>query len=124
MAILALQAYLVLAPNGGGRRDGHRPAGPDVAPFLDAHGPSGAWHGAVLVRATKRGQGAAGDVQALLGDAVFDCDVWLNTGDHDRLRRVAESLAARVWGADRSFFLVNGSSSGNHACWRPAPATR
>jgi hypothetical protein len=24
---------------------------------------------------------------------VFDHDVWLNTGDHDRLRRVAESLA-------------------------------
>ena len=63
----------------------------------------------------KRGQGAAGEVRALLGDGVFDCDVWLNTGDHDRLRRVAESLAARVWGADRSFFLVNGSSSGNHA---------
>jgi len=41
--------------------------------------------------------------------------VWLNTGDHDRLRRLAEALAARTWGADRSFFLVNGSSSGNHA---------
>ena len=63
----------------------------------------------------KGGQGAAGDVRVLLGDDVFGHDVWLNTGDHDRLRRVAESLAARAWGADRSFFLVNGSSSGNHA---------
>jgi arginine/lysine/ornithine decarboxylase len=63
----------------------------------------------------KRGQGAAGELRALLGDGVFDRDVWLNTGDHDRLRRAAEALAARTWGADRSFFLVNGSSSGNHA---------
>jgi arginine/lysine/ornithine decarboxylase len=52
--------------------------------------------------------------------------VWLNTGDHDRLRRLAEALAARTWGADRSFFLVNGSSSGNHAYLLAAvgPATR
>jgi arginine decarboxylase len=63
----------------------------------------------------KRGQGAAGELRALLGDGVLDRDVWLNTGDHDRLRRLAEALAARTWGADRSFFLVNGSSSGNHA---------
>jgi arginine/lysine/ornithine decarboxylase len=63
----------------------------------------------------KGGQGAAADVRALLGEGVFGHDVWLNTADHDRLRRVAESLAARVWGADRSFFLVNGSSSGNQA---------
>ena len=30
-------------------------------------------------------------------------------------RRVAESPAARVWGTDRSFFLVNGSARGNQA---------
>jgi arginine/lysine/ornithine decarboxylase len=27
-----------------------------------------------------------------------------------------EALAARTWDADRSFFLVNGSSSGSHTC--------
>jgi arginine/lysine/ornithine decarboxylase len=53
----------------------------------------------------KRGQGAAGELRALLGGGVFDRDVWLNTGDHDRLRRLAEALAARTWEADRSFFL-------------------
>ncbi|MGH2734659.1 MAG: aminotransferase class I/II-fold pyridoxal phosphate-dependent enzyme [Actinomycetota bacterium] len=63
----------------------------------------------------KRGRGATEQVRELLGDALFDCDVWFNTGDHDRLLRSAEALAARVWAADRSFFLVNGSSSGNHA---------
>jgi len=39
----------------------------------------------------------------------------LNTADHDRGVRLAEDLAARTWGAQRSFFLVNGSSSGNQA---------
>jgi arginine/lysine/ornithine decarboxylase len=63
----------------------------------------------------KRGRGAPEDLRALLGDQVFDCDVWFNTGAQDRLLRAAESFAAQVWGADRSFFLVNGSSSGNHA---------
>ena len=88
----------------------------DAAPFLDVLR-SRQERGMVPFSCPghKRGQGAAGEVRALLGDGVFDCDVWLNTGDHDRLRRVAESLAAQVWGADRSFFLVNGSSSGNHA---------
>jgi arginine/lysine/ornithine decarboxylase len=88
----------------------------DAVPFLDALR-AGQEQGMMPFSCPghKRGQGAASDVRALLGDAVFDHDVWLNTGDHDRLRREAEALAARVWGADRSFFLVNGSSSGNHA---------
>jgi arginine/lysine/ornithine decarboxylase len=88
----------------------------DPAPFLEALR-SGQERGMVPFSCPghKGGQGAAGDVLALLGQGVFDHDVWLNTGDHDGLRRVAESLAARVWGADRSFFLVNGSSSGNQA---------
>jgi arginine/lysine/ornithine decarboxylase len=88
----------------------------DPAPFVDALR-SYAEDGLVPFSCPghKRGQGAAGELRALLGDGVFDRDVWLNTGDHDRLRRLAEALAARTWGADRSFFLVNGSSSGNHA---------
>ena len=88
----------------------------DPAPFLEALR-SSQERGMVPFSCPghKGGQGAAGDVLALLGQGVFDHDVWLNTGDHDRLRRVAESLAARTWGADRSFFLVNGSSSGNQA---------
>jgi hypothetical protein len=53
---------------------------------------------------------------------VFDRDVWLNTGDHDRLRRVAEALAALTRGADRSFFLVNGASSAVAAASPTAPS--
>lgn len=88
----------------------------DPAPFLEALA-SNREQGMVSFSCPghKGGQGAAGGVLALLGEGVFDHDVWLNTADHDRLRRVAESLAARTWGADRSFFLVNGSSSGNQA---------
>jgi arginine/lysine/ornithine decarboxylase len=51
----------------------------------------------------------------MLGGELFAADVWLETGAYDRTLRAAESLAATAWGADRSFFLGNGSSSGNHA---------
>ena len=38
----------------------------------------------------------------------------------------AEALAADAWGADRSYFLLNGSSAGNHALLLAAirPGTR
>lgn len=63
----------------------------------------------------KGGAGLDGDLRELLGSQFSAADVWLNTADHDRSVRLAEDLAARAWGADRSFFLVNGSSSGNQA---------
>ena len=63
----------------------------------------------------KRGAGLDGDLRKLLGSQFGAADVWLNTADHDRVVRLAEDLAARTWGAERSFFLVNGSSSGNQA---------
>jgi lysine decarboxylase len=63
----------------------------------------------------KRGAGLDSDLRQLLGSRFGAADVWLNTADHDRSVRLAEDLAARTWGADRSFFLVNGSSSGNQA---------
>jgi arginine/lysine/ornithine decarboxylase len=55
------------------------------------------------------------ELQALLGDGIFRADVWLNTSRHDAVLRSAEHLAAEVWGGDDAWFLVNGSSSGNHA---------
>ncbi|HEY7031719.1 MAG TPA: aminotransferase class I/II-fold pyridoxal phosphate-dependent enzyme [Thermomicrobiales bacterium] len=62
-------------------------------------------------------QGAAVDDEAMavLGASTFAADVWLNAGDFDRCLRAAESLAADAWGAERGFFLSNGSSAGNHA---------
>ena len=74
----------------------------------------------------KRGQGAAGELRALLGDGVFDRDVWLNTGDHDRLRRLAEALAARAWAPTAaSSWSTAPPAATTPTCWpRPAPATR
>jgi arginine/lysine/ornithine decarboxylase len=63
----------------------------------------------------KLGAGVAPELLALLGQGVFEADVWLDTGSYDRTLRAAEALAAAAWRADRSFFLGNGSSSGNHA---------
>jgi arginine decarboxylase len=55
------------------------------------------------------------DLHDLLGNQFFAADVWLNTADHDHTLHLAEGLASQTWGADRSYFLVNGSSSGNQA---------
>src|SRR4029453_5141810 len=63
----------------------------------------------------KRGAALDDDLRELLGRQFGAADVWLNTADHDRCLRQAEDLAPRTWGAERSFFLVNGSSSGNQA---------
>jgi arginine decarboxylase len=63
----------------------------------------------------KQGAGLDGDLRKLLGSQFGAADIWLNTADHDHTVRLAEDLAARTWGAERSFFLVNGSSSGNQA---------
>lgn len=63
----------------------------------------------------KLGEGACPELRALLGAELFAADVWLDTATFDRALRAAEALAATAWGADRSFFLGNGSSSGNHA---------
>jgi lysine decarboxylase len=61
--------------------------------------------------------GAAFDpaLRALLGDEFGAADVWLNTADLAAALAEAEALAAEAWGADRAFFLSNGSSAGNHA---------
>jgi arginine/lysine/ornithine decarboxylase len=63
----------------------------------------------------KRGSGLEADIQRLLGKSVFDADVWLNMADLDGALGAAEELAADAWGAGSAHFLVNGSSSGNHA---------
>ena len=63
----------------------------------------------------KGGAGAGRELRGLIGDDVFAADVWLQTEAHARAARAAEGLAAATWGADRSYFLVNGATGGNHA---------
>jgi arginine/lysine/ornithine decarboxylase len=63
----------------------------------------------------KLGGGVDPALVNLLGAELFAADVWLDTTTHDQTLRAAEALAAAAWGADWSYFLGNGSSSGNHA---------
>jgi arginine/lysine/ornithine decarboxylase len=68
----------------------------------------------------KLGVGADADLIETFGRNVFLSDIPLGggvDGTHSggETTRAAEVLAADAWGADRSFFLVNGSSAGNHA---------
>lgn len=68
----------------------------------------------------KRGQSVDDEFRSLLGHGAFASDIPLGGGiddthfREDSLAR-AERLGADLWGADRSFYLVNGSSAGNHA---------
>jgi arginine decarboxylase len=68
----------------------------------------------------KRGIGMDKEFAQLFAEAGLAFDIPLGGGVDDTnfdadTRRVAEDLAADAWGADRTFFLVNGSSAGNHA---------
>jgi lysine decarboxylase len=68
----------------------------------------------------KLGVGADAELRQTYGEHVFHCDIPLGggVGDthfHGDALGEAERLAADAWGADRGFFLLNGSSAGNHA---------
>ncbi len=68
----------------------------------------------------KRGRGVDAEYAALFGQTLLDRDIPLGGGIDDthfggQSLVAAEALAADAWGADRTFFLVNGSSAGNHA---------
>lgn len=63
----------------------------------------------------KLGAAVDGELLDLLGPDLFASNTWI-TGDafHHALHE-SEVLAADAWGADRSFYLVEGSSGGNHS---------
>ena len=66
------------------------------------------------------GVGAHAELRATFGEQALRSDIPLGGGVGDthfggETLRVAEALAADAWGADRSYFLLNGSSAGNHA---------
>jgi len=68
----------------------------------------------------KRGKGAPAGLRELLGDSCLQVDIAMAGGVEDtrestHLIRLAEDLAAEAWGADRCWFLVNGSTSGIHS---------
>ncbi|MBA3450131.1 MAG: aminotransferase class I/II-fold pyridoxal phosphate-dependent enzyme, partial [Chloroflexia bacterium] len=68
----------------------------------------------------KLGRGADRALRETFGERVFHADIPLGGGVGDThfsgdALGAAEKLAADAWGADRSFFLLNGSTAGNHA---------
>jgi arginine/lysine/ornithine decarboxylase len=68
----------------------------------------------------KLGIGADAELRDTFGEHAFRSDIPLGGGVGDthfggEALRVAEAMAADVWDADRSFFLLNGSTAGNHA---------
>ena len=68
----------------------------------------------------KNGKGAPPGLRELLGDTCLSVDTAMAGGVEDtrestHLIQLAEEYAAEAWGADRAWFLVNGSTSGIHA---------
>ena len=68
----------------------------------------------------KLGKGAPAGLREFVGDTGLSADLAMAGGVEDTrestgLIRLAEDYAAEAWGADRTWFLVNGSTSGIHA---------
>src|SRR3954447_6288483 len=68
----------------------------------------------------KLGIGACAELIGLFGKSALLSDIPVSGGVDDihfteDIWRQAEDLGAAAWGADRTFYLVNGSSTGNHA---------
>lgn len=61
------------------------------------------------------GDAADPEIVALLGRDLFESNTWVNAVEYEAALHDAEQLAAGAWGVDRSFYLVDGSSAGNHA---------
>ncbi|HEY9721041.1 MAG TPA: aminotransferase class I/II-fold pyridoxal phosphate-dependent enzyme [Oscillatoriaceae cyanobacterium] len=67
----------------------------------------------------KQGRGVASEFRDLVGENVFRIDLTElpevdNLHDPDGVIKEAQELAAEAYGADASFFLVNGSTTGNN----------
>ena len=67
-----------------------------------------------------KGTGADPELVRVLGDAALAHDVpagieGIDTGAEPTPFQRAQRLAAEAWGAQRSWFLLNGASGGNHA---------
>lgn len=68
----------------------------------------------------KGGPGADPELLEALGPGAFEHDIpslieGIDIGDEPTPFQRAQLLAAEAWGAQRSWFLINGASQGNHA---------
>jgi lysine decarboxylase len=116
-----LAAVMRLAPRPPRGGEDRVPYDQRETPYLDA---------ALRYRATgytpfhtpghKLGKGAPAGLREFMGDQALGVDLAMagaveDTRESTGLIRLAEDYAAEAWGSDRSWFLVNGSSSGVHA---------
>jgi arginine decarboxylase len=102
------------------RRPDRGPAGQEETPYLDAlrayaaRGP-----GRLHVPGHKGGPGADPRLREAVGEAALAIDIpalvyGIDAGPEPTPFQRAQELAARAFGARRSWFLVNGASQGNH----------
>jgi arginine/lysine/ornithine decarboxylase len=63
----------------------------------------------------KLGAAADPEIVDLLGRDLFESNTWITGDEFHRALHRSEVLAADAWGSEQSFYLVDGSSSGNHA---------
>src|SRR5436190_2874396 len=107
------------SPTGAGRTAAV-PTEQDETPYLDAVVEYAERHpGRFHVAGHKGGYGADPAAIDALGQLAFDRDVpagieGIDVGPDSPFQR-AQRLAAKAWGAQRSWFLINGASQGNHA---------
>lgn len=105
------------------------PADQREAPYLDALAAYVARDPARLHIPGHKGTGADPALTEILGDAAILHDVpggieGIDVGPEPTPFQRAQALAAEAWGAQRSWFLLNGASGGNHAiCLALAHAT-
>lgn len=96
------------------------PADQREAPYLDAVAAYVARDPSRLHIPGHKGIGADPELARVLGDAAILHDVpggieGIDVGPEPTPFQRAQRLAAEAWGAQRSWFLVNGASGGNHA---------
>lgn len=109
---------------GGSAPDGRQP----TAPYLDAlvaHGFRGSTR--FHVPGHKGGEGADSGLRHAIGDNALLLDIpqdtdGIDVGPYPTPYDLAEELAAAAYGAQRTWFLTNGATQGNHAlCLALAP---
>ena len=112
----------------GLRPGGRRPAAQPTAPYLEAITAYG-FRGSVRfhVPGHKGGEGADPGLRSAVGDDALLLDIpqdieGIDVGPSPTPYERAEQLAADAYGAQRTWFLTNGATQGNHAlCLALAP---
>jgi lysine decarboxylase len=107
-------------PATGRRRSQGEPSDQQETPYLDAlRGYAERDPGRFHVPGHKGGPGADPGLAEALGERALALDIpalieGIDTGEEPTPFERAQALAARAWGARRSWFLINGASQANH----------